>query len=108
MHSHLVLQLILLSLLFLGAIMMMVSTALTPWVCAEWVKIDFWISGLVGMVIIVLKLTLLFLGDSMSRFSFQALDYIETLLLGIPLGLIVLFVVSGEFGRGLRRKTDAK
>ena len=108
MHSHLVPQLILLSFLFLGAIMMMVSTARTPWVYAEWVKIDFWISGSVGMVIIILKLILLLIGDSMSRFSSQALDYIKTLLLGIPIGLIVLFVLSGEFGRGFGKKKDSQ
>jgi len=108
MHSHLVPQLILLLLLFLGAIMMMVSTAQTPWVYAEWVKIDFWISGSVGMFVIVLKLTLLFLGDSMSPFAFQALNYIRILLLGVPTGLIVLFVLSGEFGRGFGKKAKDK
>jgi len=105
MHSHLVPQLIFLSLMFLGALMMLVSTVRTPWVYAEWVKIDFWISGSVGIVVIISKLTLLLHGDSMSRFSFQALDYIKTLLLGIPIGLILLFVLSGELSRGFGKKT---
>lgn len=81
----------------------MISACSRAWAYAEWVRIDFWISGAVAIVIVVSKLALLFFGHLMPRFSYLALDYIETVLIGVPLGLMVLFVLSGELAKAFKR-----
>lgn len=81
---------------------MLTSTVSPRWVYAEWVKLDFRISGFVAIVIVALKVVLLIYGSSMSRFGFLLLDYTKTFLLGVPLGLIALFVPSGELAKGVQ------
>lgn len=100
MHPHLFPYLVLLSLLFLGALLMLTSSFLNPSPLAGWVKLDLRISGLAAFFVIIAKLTLLFFADSFAPFTRQALDYVKTLLLGIPIGLILLLVLNGEL-RGM-------
>jgi hypothetical protein len=109
MHSSLLLaQVLCLSLVFIGALILLITACSRSWAYAEWVRIDFWISGAVAIFIIVAKLALLFFGHRMPRFSYMALDYIETVLMGVPLGLMVLFVLSGELAKGFKRALERK
>ena len=83
------------------------STVLSrPWVCVEWVKVDFWIIGIVGLAWTALKLALLLLPQSGHTYLF--LDHIGTLLSGVMLGLLALFFLNGEVVRGCKRWRELK
>jgi len=85
--------------MFLGVLLMLASTFANPWPYAGWVRLDLRISGLAALFIIIAKLALLFFGDSVAPFTRQVVDYVKTLLLGVPIGLILLLFLSGEFSR---------
>jgi len=95
MHAHLVPYLVLLVLMFLGAVLMLTSSFLKSAPYADWVRIDLRIAGVAMLFVVVAKLALLFLADSMSPFARQALDYIRTVSLGMSAGLILLLFLSG-------------
>jgi hypothetical protein len=92
--------------MFLGVLLMLASTFTTAKPYTRWVKLDLRISGLTGLFAIGAKLALLLFGDSMTPFAFQALDYIKTLLFGVPLGLIALLFLSGELRRTPRKNEE--
>jgi multisubunit Na+/H+ antiporter MnhB subunit len=93
----------------IGALLLLMSTFLSrPWVCAEWVKIDFWMIGIVGLVWTALKLSLLLRHHFMSRHTYLFFDHIGTLLSGVLLGLLALFFLSGEAVRGCKRWRELK
>jgi hypothetical protein len=95
MHSVFVFRLAMIAIIGTGALLLFMSTFLSrPWVCAEWVKVDFWIIGIVGLARTALKLALLLLPQSGHTYLF--LDHIGMLLSGVLLGLLALFFLSGE------------
>jgi FtsH-binding integral membrane protein len=109
MHSVFVIRLALIGIVGIGTLLVFISTFLTrPWVCAEWVKVDFWIIGVVGIAWTVLKFALLLSYQSMTRHTYLFLDHIGTLLSGIVLGLLALFFLSGEAVRGCKRWRELK
>src|SRR4030095_9827603 len=103
-QSILVFRLATIAIIGIGALLLFMSTLLTrAWVFAEWVKVDFWIMGGIGLVWTALKLALLLLHQSMSRHTYLFLDHIGTLLSGVLLGLLAVFFLSGEAVRGCKR-----
>jgi hypothetical protein len=109
MHAVFVVRLALIAIVGIGTLLVFISTFLTrPWVYAEWVKVDFWIIGVVGIAWTVLKFALLLSHQSMTRHTYLFLDHIGTLLSGIVLGLLALFFLSGEAVRGCKRWRELK
>jgi len=104
MHSILAFRLAMIATVGIGALLLFVSTFLSrPWLCAEWVKIDFWMIGIVGLTWAALKLSLLLWHHFMSRHTYLFLDHIGTLLSGVLVGLLGIFFLSGEAVRGCKR-----
>ena len=109
MHLVFIFRLAMIAIIGTGGLLLCMSTFLSrPWVCAEWVKVDFWIIGIVGLAWTALKLALLLLPQSMSRHTYLFLDHIGTLLSGVMLGLLALFFPSGEAVRGCKRWRELK
>jgi hypothetical protein len=109
MHSILVFRLAIIATVGIGALLLLMSTFLTrPWVCAEWVKINFWTIGIIGLVWTVLKLSLLLRHPLMSRHTYLFLGHIGTLLSGVLVGLLAIFFLSGEAVRGCKRWRELK
>ncbi len=108
-HSIFVFRLTVIAIFGIGVVLLFISTFLSrPWMFADWVKVDFWIMGTVGLAWTGLKLVLLLLHQSMSRHTYLFLDHIGTLLSGVLLGLLALFFISGEAVRGCKRWRELK
>ena len=109
MHSIFVFRLVMIATVGIGALLLFMSTFLSrPWVCSEWVKIDFWMIGIVGLVWTALKLSLLLRPHFMSRHAYPFLDHIGTLLSGVLVGLLAIFFFSGEAVRACKRWRELK
>src|SRR5947208_6415966 len=93
----------------LGAVLLVLSTFFTrPWPYAIWVKAAFWILGLAGIAWGVIRTVLLLHSHSLSRRAYHFLDLQQSFMLGIAFGMLVLFFISGEAYRGVRRWRELK
>jgi hypothetical protein len=109
MHSIFVFRLAMIATVSIGALLLFMSTFLSrPWVFAEWVKVDFWMIGIVGLVWPALKLSLLLRYHFMSRHTYLFLDHIGTLLSGVLLGLLAIVLLSGEAVRACKLWRELK
>jgi hypothetical protein len=83
------------------ALLFVAATFTKPWVYARWVKLAFWIFAFATLI--VTGLTLLMAFHAFPWAAFWALYSLKMVFMGLASGMLLLFFLSGEAVRGLRR-----
>jgi hypothetical protein len=108
-HSFTALELARLIIILAGSVIFVLSTIFSrPWVFAPWVKSAFWLLGLACIIWAALRIILVVHGHSLSHQMYWFLDSQRPFMLGIAVGMLVLFFVSGEAYRGIARWRELK
>jgi hypothetical protein len=89
------------AILVVGGVLLASSTLSKRWFYAEWVKTAFWIAFLA--VILDVALAIILTHVAFSEAVFWRIRTGKSICVGIGVGVLLLFVLSGEAVRGHRR-----
>jgi len=109
MHTVTMLPVVDSAVIAVGSLYLFLSTFLnrprpfTPWVFADWVKVAFRMIGPLGVIYSGLRLYQVFQGKILSARADHFLSTTRILIMGVVMGLLILFFLSGEYLRGYRR-----
>src|SRR5438477_4412010 len=89
------------AIIVVGGVLLASSTLSKRWFYAEWVKTAFWIAFLAAILDVALAIILTHV--AFSEAVFWRIRTGKSICVGIGVGVLLLFVLSGEAVRGHRR-----